>query len=1072
MACGRVYIKQNPLDAELTATELIEKMKEHGFMKKVLAYSASLRGTSSYWYTQCHHVEAMCEQLGPPTFFTTLSSADTHWPDLKQLWQASQVCQLPERMRLDPVMADYYFTKRFELYLKYFFVDYLKCKDYYVRIEYQHRGSPHCHGLGWMANGPNITKKPIDLQAIADYADRYLSTVNPVVDFHSIPGCTLRDTPNPLDVPYQDVNDLQHDYGSMLNICMRHTKCSEGRCLKSRKLANGLVVTNCRFKFPKPLIEKTVCHYVNIASTISTDDPQEEPTVRLVVETKRNDPLLVSHSPAMLSTWRANCEMQLITNVDAIRRYVVKYLTKGEPLSTYMTKLQQTAAKNNNCNASSKRVLQSLLMSTIACRDYSAQECGHHLLRLPLNYSTRVYEHVNTSGIRGIDENGVLPNHLDRYSKRHESLDNMNLFQYVQTYNTNSPIGSVPPKRRIPAIVVVKPRLRSNIKRPALRELYYQQQLMLYVPWRNIQTLQGENETWELAFTSANITSPLIMHMDDNDDANAPDNANEMPLETEPYHVGTVGEPHPEAEEQADWMEIVGDPIKLFTDAEGNVNVYAEFTNDPSFDWTVHNAEWNLTTIETFLPEAKLRTPKKSLDIVDISLLNSEQKNIYDHVVNQELTNTQHPLRALVLGTAGTGKSFLIHAIRSLFGEACTVVAPTGVAASNINGQTIHSMFGIPVQGFKDLSSDVLMDMQTKWTAIKVIIVDEISMVGQNMLGMMDSRLRQLFPADRDTVFGRRSVIFFGDFGQLPPVMDKPLYSNQITKKPLVLQGRLAYQQVNKVFFLTIVVRQDGDSQFRDLLLSLRDGNVSLPQWKLLCSRDNVNHLSSDEPFKSALSLFPTRKAVLHHNLNELRKSTNQIAVINADHPGRDKVSKQATSDDAGGLEAQIALCVGAKVMLTTNLWIECNLVNGSVGFVEAIVYDTEKTPPQLPLAVFVKFVNYTGPVLSGGVVPILPKTFHWNNKKHHCSRTQIPLVLSWANTIHKAQGLTLDAAIVNLGNKEMCSGLSFVALSRVRKLTDLCIYPCNFDRLLKISSTLGLSERKSEEEKLKNIVQ
>lgn len=126
-----------------------------------------------------------------------------------------------------------------------------------------------------------------------------------------------------------------------------------------------------------------------------------------------------------------------------------------------------------------------------------------------------------------------------------------------------------------------------------------------------------------------------------------------------------------------------------------------------------------------------------------------------------------------------------------------------------------------------------------------------------------------------------------------------------------------------------------------------------------------------------------------------------------------------------------------ARVMLIPNLWIEIGLVNGALGTVVSICYQ-EGSPPALPLAVMVKFDNYTGQVLPDNTVPITPIRRTWSSSCEQCSRLQIPLKLVWAMTIHKAQGLTLDKVAIDVGKKEFCCGLTYMACSHVRQLRDL----------------------------------
>ncbi len=125
-------------------------------------------------------------------------------------------------------------------------------------------------------------------------------------------------------------------------------------------------------------------------------------------------------------------------------------------------------------------------------------------------------------------------------------------------------------------------------------------------------------------------------------------------------------------------------------------------------------------------------------------------------------------------------------------------------------------------------------------------------------------------------------------------------------------------------------------------------------------------------------------------------------------------------------------LAHGARVMLTSNLWVEMGLVNGAMGTVHAICY-RRGGPPDLPVAVMVHFDTYSGPTFQDGSVPIVPLRRNWLDGCVACSRLQLPLKLAWAVTIHKAQGLTLDRAVLNIGKKDFCTGLTFVACSRIR---------------------------------------
>ena len=129
-----------------------------------------------------------------------------------------------------------------------------------------------------------------------------------------------------------------------------------------------------------------------------------------------------------------------------------------------------------------------------------------------------------------------------------------------------------------------------------------------------------------------------------------------------------------------------------------------------------------------------------------------------------------------------------------------------------------------------------------------------------------------------------------------------------------------------------------------------------------------------------------------------------------------------------------------------------------------------------LPIAVFVKFNLYKGPSITtpegDKVVPIVPIKRTWESKSGTlCSRFQVPICLAWAITVHKSQGLTLPKAKIDLGSKEFAAGLSFVAVSRVRSLSDIYFKQFTFERLQRIQSCRRLQERKAEEERLLSMI-
>ena len=133
------------------------------------------------------------------------------------------------------------------------------------------------------------------------------------------------------------------------------------------------------------------------------------------------------------------------------------------------------------------------------------------------------------------------------------------------------------------------------------------------------------------------------------------------------------------------------------------------------------------------------------------------------------------------------------------------------MAAFNIDGHTLHSLLSLPTRGeFKDLEGERLTKLQQSFKDIKYLIIDEMSMVGRKTLGQVDRRLRQAFLHHATEVFGGCSCLLFGDFGQLPPVMDLPLYTTN-SRTELSDQGRAAYQSFRHAVILDQVMRQAGE---------------------------------------------------------------------------------------------------------------------------------------------------------------------------------------------------------------------------------------------------------------------
>ncbi|MDR0683350.1 MAG: AAA family ATPase [Dysgonamonadaceae bacterium] len=385
-------------------------------------------------------------------------------------------------------------------------------------------------------------------------------------------------------------------------------------------------------------------------------------------------------------------------------------------------------------------------------------------------------------------------------------------------------------------------------------------------------------------------------------------------------------------------------------------------------------------------------------------------------------------------GKAGTGKTTFLKYIKNHTHKNTVVAAPTGIAAINAGGVTLHSLFQLPLEpyipGYSTVSSKKHFFRFSKQKIdllkqIELLIIDEVSMLRADTLDSIDVSLRSIRRTPKP--FGGIQVLYIGDLFQLPPVAKEEEWNllKEYYQSTFFFHANVIQQTKPIRLELKKVYRQ-GDPKFIDLLNRIRNNIVTPEDFQKLNSLYNRNFIPNPED--NYIILTTHNYKADHINNAKLAKLSGTERIFSGEVAGDFPAVSLPT-------DMQLHLKPGAQIMFLKNDTEEHRYYNGKIGIISQIIADQ--------IYVYLSDTNNT----------ILLKKETWENKRYELNKesgkikeevlgsfSQYPVRLAWAITIHKSQGLTFEKAIIDIGSS-FAAGQAYVALSRCTSLDGIVLY-------------------------------
>ena len=1145
------------------------------------------RGSPPYNEKCTKNLKGFVRQCDVPTFFMTFTAAEIKWPPLLislMNRQKNKIITIDEAenltyqeksdlIRNDPVTCARYFDMRTKkiislLKRKNGVFKSFNVKDYYIRVEFQNRGSPHCHGIFWLENAPKYIKNDQEsYDTCVKFIDEFITCKNDLThkyiasQFHKHTFTCHKNDPKkkfsksaqtkcrfhfprcPLPRTYI-LEPLEDD---ILNIDVHEQNFSKimadlkKRLVKRKNIQTKLSERDLNDTFDEFLLKLNLNLEQYILALRSSI---KDSTVFLV--RNLNGIMINNYNPLLLNLLQSNMDIQFILNIWACVKYIVSYVSKSEKhmSKTLMNCVKSLKQGNNTIRERFRKIANAFLYAT----ETSAQECVYLVLGLHLSYSSRGFIFINTSlpenrqhmlkskkELENLDPDShdVFCNDLlYYYTKRpnteffqemcladfaaeynivksststlqnNDESDNEDGGEYIRddlrdevdNENDNNDLndtiedeqGETRQKITLPKLIGLKKFLAKRIKPKVIRYAhfsihqtpseYFREQCMLFKSWSNEkkELLDNNNEaTYHLNQESIEKNKSKYIQLENENILN------EIQLQ----------------------LQQQNDDIDSEEDIENQDDVAQEYsalnTEEPFIDiFETMNIKVNnkIPMAENF--QVANRLSSEEFEKLILGYNEKQRKLFYEFMYR--LKTSKEPFYIFEDGQAGVGKTQLIRGLVQAINRYYTsipdhefddslptvlVCAPTGKACAMLEGcvaLTLHTGFSLPITLYSGvmppLSHDVANSLRVKLKNLKVLMIDEISMVPTVTFGQIDKRCKDIFQNNKP--FGGLIVFTSGQFWQLPPMFGTRIFLTDPKDLYAYIVGPVLWR-LFEFYELTQIMRQADDIPFALALGKLGRGEkLSIEEFQSFVECETTILIDHTK------HLFYTNKEVDAYNERKMSSINTENIISTAldtfmgSAPASTKTFelekfKTLSLKETCQLPFMLKLQLEIEYICTVNQDVPDSIVNGSTGILKKIAYDSAKKPS----LIFFEFNDQTAQKKKAESQQII-KSFkvgpncvpfskikrsvpvNSQNTALSIQREQYSWVPSEALTICKSQGSTYEEVTIGLyreceykvTKKEMLKGIKkstlkmmylnrsnlYVAASRVKKRSGL----------------------------------